>query len=317
MRPTLDEVLAAQGRIAGHVRRTPTVKWALEGQPAVTLKLEQLQVGGSFKARGACNRLLSVQPEALTAGVVTASGGNHGLGVAWAAHRFGRAATVFLPQGAPASTERRLLALGARVERGGAAWDDAWQRAEVEAARTGALLVHPFEDYEVIAGAGTVGLELVEEVPDLELAIVAVGGGGLIAGTALALRALKPGVRVIGVEPTGATSMKDSLAAGRVVALESVRTIAGTLAPRAVGPRTLALCAAHVEEVVLVEDEELRQAMRLLWSELRILVEPAGAAAVAALVSGRVPVGAARSIAVLICGANLDAPLAVATLEPS
>src|SRR5262249_16889282 len=155
----------------------------------------------------AFNRLLSADAGELAGGVVTASGGNHGLGVAYAAARLGVPATVFLPERAPASSERRLRDLGAEVVRGGAAWDDAWERAAAHARERRALLVHPFEDPEVIAGQGTIGLEL----GAVDLAVVAVGGGGLIAGVGLALKALDPRVRVIGVEPTGATSMKESL----------------------------------------------------------------------------------------------------------
>jgi threonine dehydratase len=210
---------------------------------------------------------------------------------------------------APSSTEKRLLQLGATVHRHGRTWDDAWARALEEPG----LHVHPFEDFAVIAGQGTIGLEIVEDVPDVDTVIVAIGGGGLIGGVAHALRALRPDARIIGVEPTGATSMKDSLAAGRVITLDSVKTIAGTLAPRAIGPHTLALAREHVAEIVLVDDDELRAAMKRLWSEVRILVEPAGAAAVAALVSGRVTVG--KSTVVLVCGANLDADLAAAAIS--
>jgi threonine dehydratase len=306
---SLDEIRRARARIAPHIRRTPTIQWS----PAVTLKLEYLQIGGSFKARGAFNKILAA--EASTGApargpVVTASGGNHGLGVAYAAHSRGLPSVVYLPESAPVSTERRLLALGTTVIRHGKSWDDAWQRALGHPG----LLVHPFEDRDVIAGQGTVGLELAEQLPEVDLVLVAVGGGGLISGVALALRALRPSVRVVGVEPTGATSMKDSLAAGRVVTLDSIQTIAGTLAPRAIGENTLAICREHVSEVVLVDDDELRATMRRLWSELRILVEPAGAAAVAALLSGRVALEGARSIAVLVCGANLDPELATAAL---
>jgi threonine dehydratase len=306
---SLGDVVAARARIGPHVRVTPTVEWALPSLPRVTLKLEHLQVGGSFKARGAFNKILT---SPIQAPVVTASGGNHGLGVAHAAHARGLPSVIFLPESAPVSTERRLRALGSTVHRHGRNWDDAWARAVEEPG----LLVHPFEDWAVIAGQGTIGLELTEQVPDADVVIVAIGGGGLISGVALAMRALRPhvDVRVIGVEPSGATSMRDSLAAGRVVALDAVHTIAGTLAPRAVGPNTLSLVRAHVSEIVLVEDDELRAAMRRLWSELRILVEPAGAAAVAALLSGRIALDGASSVAVLVCGANLDSSLAVETL---
>jgi threonine dehydratase len=298
----LNEIRAAAQRIAPFVRRTPTIQWN-----GVTLKLEHLQVGGSFKARGAFNKILTSPPESP---VVTASGGNHGLGVAHAAHARGLPSVIFLPENAPVSTEKRLRSLGATVHRHGRTWDDAWTRALEEPG----LHVHPFEDPAVIAGQGTVGLELHEQFPEIDTVIVAIGGGGLIAGTALALRSINPNLRVIGVEPTGATSMKDSVAAGRVVTLDSVKTIAGTLAPRAVGPNTLGIVREHVAEIVLVEDEEMLAAMRRLWSDLRVLVEPAGAAAVAALLSGRASVR--QNVAVLVCGANLDPDLAASAISP-
>lgn len=312
----LDQIRAARERIRGHVRFTPVLEWAPggNGRPVV-LKLEQLQVGGSFKARGACNRILTARPEELAGGVITASGGNHGLGVAYAATRRSLPVTVFLPEPAPASSEQRLRRMGARVERAGAAWDDAWRRAEQRARSSGALLIHPFEDPAVIAGQGTIGLELLDQAPDVDLVLVAIGGGGLISGVALAVKALRPEARVIGVEPTGASSMYRSVAAGHVVELDRVTSIAGTLAPRAVGPNTLALVTACVDDIVLVEDDEMRAAMRQLWDELRILVEPAGAATVAALMSGRVELGGARRVALLVCGANLDAEQAAAAIS--
>jgi threonine dehydratase len=306
---TLDDVRAAQARIAPHIRVTPVVR--LEDD--VWLKLEQLQHAGSFKARGAVNRLFSAPAEKLRAGVVTASGGNHGLGVAYAAQRRGVPATVYLPEGAPRSTGERLQRMGARVSRHGRDWDDAWAVAQKQAKESGALLVHPFEDVEVIAGQGTIGLELIDQLARFDVVVVAVGGGGLIGGIALVVKALSPSARVIGVEPTGATAMKSSLEAGRLVALDRVETIAGTLAPRSIGPRTLALAARHVDEMVLVSDDDMRAAMKYLWDELRVLVEPAGAAAVAAVKTGRVP-PAGKRVAVLVCGANLDVALAAAAL---
>ena len=317
---TLDDVRAAARRIAPFTRRTPSLPWTCRGAGheldgrRVTFKLEHLQVGGSFKARGAVNKLVATPPGDLRRGVATASGGNHGIGVAWAASSLGVPATVYLPETAPRSTERRLRAMGADTVRQGAAWDDAWALAVREATRRGLQLVHPFEDPLVIAGQGTVGLELAQDAPDLDAVVVAIGGGGLIAGAALALKALRPGLRVIGVEPEGATSMKRSLEEGRVVALPEVHTIAGTLAPRAIGPLTLAFARALVDEVVLVSDEEMRRAQRLLWDELRLLVEPAGAAALAALTSASdrntisrcAPLAAAQHVGVLLCGANLD-----------
>ena len=306
---TLADVQAARERIAPHVRKTPILHW----RDDCWLKLEQLQHSGSFKARGACNRLFALGDEALRAGVVTASGGNHGLGCAWAAKERGTQATVYLPERAPQSTATRLVELGAKVTRHGRDWDDAWTVAVEHAKHSGALLVHPFEDDEVIAGQGTIGVELLEQLQRVDVAVVAIGGGGLIGGVALALKSLAPSVRVVGVEPTGATAMKDSLAAGRLVALERVDTIAGTLAPRAVGPNTLALAARYVDEIVLVSDDELRAAMRRLWQESRLLVEPAGAAAVAAVAGGHVAT-AGKRVAVLVCGANFDPAMAAEAL---
>jgi threonine dehydratase len=308
--PGLEDVIAARERIRRHVRRTPVFTWRTPGGHEVALKLEQLQLGGSFKARGAFNRLLSAAPGELRAGVVTASGGNHGLGVAVAASSLRVPATVFLPVGAPVSTEKRLARLGSAVVRGGVAWDDAWRAAQEHAGRTGALLVHPFEDPAVIAGQGTLALELLEQVPGPDLVIVAIGGGGLISGVGLVLEGRAPGTRLVGVEPVGAPSMLRSREAGHVVTLERVDTIAGTLAPRAVGPTTLALASRTVKEIVLVTDDEMLSAVDLLWDELRLLVEPAGAAALAALVSGKIDTKGARSIVVLVCGANLDAQVA-------
>jgi len=306
---TFDDVEDARERIAPHVRVTPLLRW----HDDVWLKLEQLQHSGSFKARGACNRLFAADAAHLERGVVTASGGNHGLGVAYAAGRRGVPVEVVLPHLAPASTERRLQAMGAKVCREGDTWNDAWTVAEGMAKKSGALLVHPFEDPDVIAGQGTIGLELVDQLRSIDIVVVAIGGGGLIGGIALALKSSLPSVRVIGVEPTGATAMKESLAAGRLITLDRVDTIAGTLAPRTVGPNTLALAGRYVDDVVLVSDDEMRAAMKQLWSDARALVEPAGAAAVAAVANRHVVVDGKRAV-VLVCGANLDAGLAAEAL---
>jgi threonine dehydratase len=303
----LENIEAAARRLAPHIRQTPIVAYTPNGfSRPLFLKLEQLQVTGSFKARGACNRIFAASPESLSTGVVTASGGNHGLGVAYAASRRQVSAIVYLPERAPRSSERRLAALGATCVRKGAEWDDAWAAAVSDAKQRGALLVHPFEDEEVILGQATIGLELVQALPGLDLVVVAIGGGGLAAGVACAVKALRPVARIIGVEPEGAPSMARSLEAGRVVTLSKVDTIAGTLAPRSVGPTTLALVSRHLEKIVLVSDEEMRAAMRTLWEELRLLVEPAGAAALAAVLSGRVSLEGSQTPAVLLCGGNLD-----------
>ena len=306
---TAADVLAAKRRLAGLVRRTPLVPWD-QGRPPTAgrlyLKLEHLQVTGSFKPRGAQNALGTLPPQQLERGIVTASGGNHGLAVAYAAWRRGMAATVYLPESAPVATGAKLRDYGAQVIRQGADWDDAWQAATEKAGEAGAVLVHPFEDPAVIAGQGTVGLEMLEQQPDLELIVVAIGGGGLIGGIACYVKHARPTIRVIGVEPTGAPSMAVSVSNGQVTPLEQVRTIAGTLAPRAVGPRTLALASRYVDDLVNVTDDEMVEAMKLLWSDWNLLVEPAGAAALAAVMQNRVGPLEGRAVGILLCGANLD-----------
>ncbi len=313
-------VEAAAARIRGAVRRTPVLAWGAPGGPGwnpppgrrLTLKLEQLQVTGSFKVRGALNWLADQPPAARRRGLVTASGGNHGLAVAWAAARLGIPAVVFLPGNTPAAQAAKIQAFGATIVRHGAAWDDAWVAAEEYATAHDLPAVHPFDDPRIVAGQGTVGLEVLEQVPDLDLLLVAVGGGGLLAGIAAYVKQRRPDVRVVGVEPTGAASMTAALAAGRPVALPGVQTIAHTLAPRRVSDLTLELCRRYVDEIVLVEDADLVRALEALWAQANLLVEPSGAATLAALIAGRVPAfaSAAHTVAV-VCGANVDAASAI------
>jgi threonine dehydratase len=313
-------VEAAHARIGGIVRRTPVLAWGAPGgggwQPdadqRLTLKLEQLQLTGSFKVRGALNRILDLPEAARARGLVTASGGNHGLAVAWAAARIGVPAIVFLPLSTPAAQEAKIRRFGAQVHRAGAAWDDAWLAAAAYAEDRDLPLVHPFDDPGILAGQGTIGRELLEQAPDLDLLIVAVGGGGLLGGIAAYVKQRRPAVRIVGVEPVGAASMSVALAAGEPVALPGVTTIAHTLAPRRVSQLTLDLCRRYVETVVLVEDAALVQAMRELWSAANLLVEPSGAATLAALMAGQVPqAAAARHIVAVVCGANVDADPAI------
>ncbi|MDI3299631.1 MAG: threonine/serine dehydratase [Bacillota bacterium] len=313
-RPTLEEIRAAAERIRPYVRRTPLLPWEPpdgEGAgPRRLLKLEQLQVTGSFKVRGAFNALLSAPAGRLRRGVATASGGNHGLAVAWAARRLGVPALVVITESAPASSEAKLRAYGAEVIRRGATWDDGWSYVQEAAGER--LLVHPFDDPAVQAGQGTLGLEMLEEWPWEEppTFYVAVGGGGLISGVARAVKALRPEAVVVGVEPEGAASMTRALRAGRPDPLPEVRTIAGTLAPRAVSDSTLRSVERYVDRLVTVGDDELLAAMRALWQEANLLVEPAGAAALAGLErelrAGKGPSARSGGAFLLLCGANLD-----------
>ncbi|HWQ15603.1 MAG TPA: pyridoxal-phosphate dependent enzyme [Roseiflexaceae bacterium] len=304
---TLETIEHARERIAPYVRRTPLLPAPQahpDAPPGLRLKLENLQVSGSFKARGVFNHLLQLDEAQRRRGVAAASGGNHGLALAYGAHRLGIPAVIYLPERASADREARIAAWGARVIRYGAAWDDAHARALEHAAAEGLTYIHPFDAARTVEGQGTLGLELLDDLPQLDLALIAIGGGGLIGGVAAAIRQRQPHARVIGVEPVGAPSMLRSLEAGRLTPLPAVRTIADTLAPRAVSQRTLALTQRYVERVVLVDDAQMVAAMRWLWVECNQLVEPAGAAAVAAVLSGAVDISGARCPVALVCGGN-------------
>jgi len=307
---TLHDIELARRRLAGHVRRTPLIPAAALSRPlpaggAVTLKLESLQVTGSFKARGATHKALTLSPEAAGRGLVTASGGNHGLGVAYAGRLLGVPVTIYLPANAPASKAERLERWGARVIRFGTVWDEADREARRAAVEDGLTYLHAFADPAVIAGQGTVALEILEDAPDTDLLLVAIGGGGLISGVATAAKALRPSIRVVGIEPTGAPTLSESLRVGAVIELDRITTAANTLAPRRSAELNFEIIRATVDEIVLVSDEEMREAARWLWFEMGIAAELSGAAAVAALLSGRAGDGALRACA-LVCGAGTD-----------
>ncbi|HTQ81327.1 MAG TPA: threonine/serine dehydratase [Thermoanaerobaculia bacterium] len=309
----LSEIQAAAERLRGHIRRTPLLSPSPSRQPALPeaggsllLKLENLQVTGSFKVRGAINKVLTLSPEEVQRGLVTASGGNHGLGVAYAGHLAGTKASIFLPLSAPPAKAEKLREWGAGVYFTGAGWDEANAAALTAAERHGWIYVHPFADPATIAGQGTVGLEILEDAPDTEVLVMAVGGGGLIAGVAAAAKALKPGLRVVGVEPVGAPTLYESLRAGKVIELPRVATAAKTLAPRKSDAMNLELIARHVDEIVLVTDEEMQSAARWLWTETNLGVELAASAALAALQTGKVKLAPHAKVCAIVCGAGLD-----------
>ncbi len=327
--PSLATFAAARQRLHGHIVETPlfrlfnaaaaprearasasTVPVPVE-HPALPetllLKAESLQVTGSFKARGALNRVLSLPREVASRGIVTASGGNHGAAVAYAAHVASAPSTVFLPASASASKAARIARWGARVVRAGQVWDDAHASALAFAEREGGTYVHPFAEEDVVAGQGTIGLELLAQAPDVDLIVVAIGGGGLAAGVAAAAKLVKPGVRILGVEPEGAPTLHASLARGEVVTLERIATRAGTLAPRRSDPYVFDILRRDIERVVLVSDEEMFAAARFLLANVGLGAELAGAAALAAVLSGRIDLAGARSPCVLVCGAGDDA----------
>jgi len=307
--PDIDAIRAAADRIASEVRRTPMVlaehdKLRLEGR--VLLKLECLQVTGSFKPRGAMNTLRSLEPDEIRRGIITASGGNHGLAVAYAGYVAGAPATIFLPTSAPKSKIAKLEAWGAKVVVGGAVWDEANRAALDEAERRGLTYIHPFADPRVIAGQGTLALEILEQAADLDTVLVAIGGGGLITGIALAVKALRPTVKVIGIEPTGAPTLYESVKARKLVELPRIDTAAGTLAPRMSATINLEIISKHVDEIMLVSDEEMREAARWLWFEHGIAAELSGAASLALLLAGRYKPKPGETVCALVCGAGTD-----------
>ncbi len=306
----LADIRSAAARIAGRVRRTPMMGAVALRQPPgpwdLRLKLENLQVTGSFKPRGATNCLLQLPPEAVARGIITASGGNHGLAVAYAGHRAGSRAVIYLPEGTSRSKIDAIALWGAEVVVEGAVFDDANDAARARAERDGLAYIHAFADPRVIAGQGTVGLEILADAPDLDLLIVAIGGGGLIAGVASAVKAVKPEIRVIGVEPVGAPTLERSLAAGKLVTLPGIETVVGTLAPRRSAQINLDIIGRTVDEILLVDDSEMLAAARWLWSELGIAAELSGAAAMAALLQARVRVQPEEKVGVLVCGAGRD-----------
>lgn len=295
--PRPADVEEAARRIGPHVRRTPLLDAVLDGR-RVLLKLEQTQVTGTFKARGATNALLSLagRPPA----VVAASGGNHGLGVAYAATVAGVRAVVVVPESVPGTKAAALTAAGAEVVRHGEQYAHAEAHARALAAERGLPFVHPFADPAVIAGQGTVAREVLADAPGgVDTIVVAVGGGGLLAGTALACAGT--GVRATGVEPAGAPTLHRALAAGEPVDVPVDTVTASALGARRTDPVPLAVIAEHAGGTLLVDDDAVLAARDLLWARCRLAVEPAGAAALAAVLAGLVD---AALPCVVLCGAN-------------
>ena len=301
---TPDLIRDAYQRIAPHVRRTPVLRLeagALGVGAALTLKLENMQHAGSFKPRGALNRMLSaVLP---VAGVIAASGGNHGAAVAWAAARLGVNAEIFVPSVASPAKVERIRGFGATVHVGGAAYADAFAASQLRAAESGALVVHAYDQPETIAGQGTVALEFEAEAPELDSVIVACGGGGLVAGVAAWFVGR---VKVIAVEPEDCPTLSAALRAGRPVDVEVGGLAVDSLGARRIGELTLPLCVRYVAHSVLVSDAAIRAAQLALWREFRIAAEPGGAAALAALISGAYSPKPGERVGVLVCGGNLD-----------
>ncbi|HEX9905285.1 MAG TPA: threonine/serine dehydratase [Propylenella sp.] len=301
----------ARRRIAGWIRHTPVtplvqLKTSPPTDARISLKLECLQVTGSFKARGAMNRLLGTPKTALSHGIVTASGGNHGLAVARTAFAAGVPATIFVPASVSPAKVAKMKAWGAHVEVVGDVWDQSDAAARDHTAGAGAVYFHPFADPLVAAGQGTLGLEILDDLPDIDAILVAIGGGGLISGVATAIRARRPSVRIVGVEPVGSPTLKASLDAGRVVTLPEITTRVPTMACRRTDERIFEIVRRSVDDIVLVSDAAMEEAACWLWFEMGVAADLSGAASIAALRQGLPGLAEARHICALICGAGAE-----------
>ncbi|WP_296746388.1 threonine/serine dehydratase [Mesorhizobium sp.] len=302
---TRERIAAVEPRIRPYVRHTPVMRVDMAdfGRPsfAVDLKLECLQHSGSFKARGAFTNLLERQvPEA---GVVAASGGNHGAAVAYAAMKLGHKATIFVPEVSPPAKLERIRGYGAELVVGGARYAEALAASEDFAARTGALQIHAFNQEETLIGQGTLGLEIEADLPEIDTLLVAVGGGGLIGGIAAWFSGR---IRIVAIEPEGAPTLYRAFEAGKPVDAPAEGIAADSLAPKRVGEMMFPIAEAFVERSILVDDDDIVAAQKALWDRVRIIAEPGGAAAFAAMLSGRYEPAPGERVAVLVCGSNTN-----------
>lgn len=308
MTVTLADVKRAQEVLEGQVKATPLIHIPSISQEfglPVYFKAENLQRAGSFKIRGAINKIYSLTEEEKSRGVIAASAGNHAQGVALAAQSLGIKATICMPEGAPISKVDATIGYGAEVVLHGLTYDDAYQKAcELQAAH-GYTFIHGFDDPYTIAGQGTIGLEILQELPDLETVIVPIGGGGLISGIALALKALKPSIRVVGVQAAGAPAIYLSHQKGDLVYTDSVRTIADGIAIKRPGKLNWELIHQYVDEVVLVDEEEIAQSILYLLERGKLMVEGAGSVGMAALLGNRLP-NLKGPVCVVLSGGNID-----------
>ena len=306
---SLSAVQAAADRVSGVARVTPleySHAFSEQTGAAVYLKLENFQRTGAFKIRGAINRIATLSDAETEAGVVTASAGNHAQGVALAATRAGVDSTIVMPEHAPISKVKATRRYGGRVVLHGADYNDAQARAHEIEAQEGRTYVHAFNDEAVMAGQGTIGLEILDQQPDVETVIVPIGGGGLISGIATAIKTQRPDVRTIGVQAEGAASIAESLQKGEIYTRASVDTVADGIATRSVGERPFEIIQERVDEVVTVSDEEIALALTMLLERSKTLVEGAGAVALSALLEGRFDYREDEVIVPALCGGNID-----------
>ncbi|MBO4298492.1 MAG: threonine ammonia-lyase [Clostridia bacterium] len=304
---SLGMILEARERLKKAVRSTdlvPSQILAIPGKREVFLKTECLQYTGSFKLRGAYNRISMLTPEERGRGVIASSAGNHAQGVALAAAKFGAKATIVMPAGAPLAKVAATRSYGAEVVLHGAVYDDAYAEACRIQEESGAVFVHPFNDPYVVAGQGSIGLEIMDANPDIDTVVVPIGGGGMASGIAAAVKLLHPEVKVVGVQAAGAPSMLESMRAGRIVTLKNASTIADGIAVKTPGDLTFAMCEKYLDEVVTVEEDEIAGAILMLLEKCKIVAEGAGAASVAAVMYEKFDT--AGKVACVVSGGNID-----------
>lgn len=305
---TIDSIRAAQARLRGIVRCTPldySTTFSRIAGNELYLKLENLQKTGSFKVRGAYNKIASLTPEEKARGVIAASAGNHAQGVAFSSAQAGIESTIVMPAGAPLSKVQATESYGARVILHGQSFDEALAHTYVVQQETGATFLHPFDDDRVIEGQGTIGLEILEQLPDVDAILCPVGGGGLIAGIAAAVKTVRPDVQIYGVQSAACAGMHASRCAGAVTAVTSAGTIADGIAVKKPGTLTFDLVQQYVDDIFLVEDIEISRTMLYLLERSKLLVEGSGASALAPLLYKRVPF-TGKKIAVILSGGNVD-----------
>jgi threonine dehydratase len=300
---------AAYSRVAPHIHQTPLLSSRSLSELTgfeVRLKAEVFQRTGSYKIRGPLNKLPRLSDDERRRGVVCSSAGNHAQGVALAARIHGIQAVVVMAENATPSKVEATRAYGAEVVLHGTIWDEANERARALVRERGLTYVHPFDDLELIAGQGTIGLEIIRDWPDVEVVVVPIGGGGLISGVAMAVKAVNPAARIIGVESSGAPGMRDSVAAGRVVTLDRVDCVIDGLRVKRVGETTFEVVRRYVDEIVTLPDEEIFAAMLWVMSRAKLVVEGAAAAPVAALLHGLVRAPAGARVACVLSGGNVN-----------
>ena len=314
---TLSDVQAALGRIRESIYLSPCARSETISQQtgnSIYLKLDNLQFTGAFKERGALNKLLMLTKEERERGVIAASAGNHAQGVAYHAVRRGIRAQICMPLTTPLTKVSATKNFGAEVILYGANYDETCEEAVRRSQQEHLTFIHPFDDDVVIAGQGTLGLEILQQQPDIEAIVAPIGGGGLIGGIACAVKESNPKIKIFGVQPALLPSMKVAVAEGKPVTLNPASTIADGIAVRRAGDRTLPLVQKYVDDIVTVDDEEIANAVLLLLEREKTLAEGAGAAAIAALLNRHVPL-AGKRIAVLVCGGNIDVTLLARIIE--